>query len=182
MQDWCAGAALRESGPSEAVTLACASGAGGRMDVDRHLEELDEQGYTVIPDFLSADAIVRVREGLAPYLGTHAGRNGFEGFRTERVYTLVGRGRTFEAITEDPRVLALLDRILRPGYLLTASQASCLPPCARAQPTHHAATFSPCPRPRRSTSMSTSVPVDAFTAENGGTEVVPGSHRWSDTE
>ena len=31
-------------------------------------------------------------------------------------------------------------------------------------------------------SLSTIVAVDAFTAENGGTEVIPGSHRWSDDE
>ena len=152
------------------------------MDVDRHLAELDAQGYTVIADFLSADAIARVREGLAPYLGTHAGRNGFEGFRTERVYTLVGRGPVFEAIAEDERVLALLDRFLRPGYLLTASQAICIHPGERAQPIHHDDSFYPWPRPRPSISLSTIVAVDAFTAENGGTEVVPGSHRWSDAE
>jgi ectoine hydroxylase-related dioxygenase (phytanoyl-CoA dioxygenase family) len=31
-------------------------------------------------------------------------------------------------------------------------------------------------------SLSTIVAVDAFTADNGGTEVVPGSHRWGDNE
>ena len=113
------------------------------MDVDRHLAELDAQGYTVIPDLLSADAIAQVRAGLAPYLGTHAGRNGFEGLRTERVYTLVGRGPVFEAIAEDARVLALLDRILRPGCLLTASQAICIHPGERAQPIHHDDSFYP---------------------------------------
>jgi ectoine hydroxylase-related dioxygenase (phytanoyl-CoA dioxygenase family) len=152
------------------------------MDVDRHLEALDAQGYTVIPDFLDEEGLARVRAGLAPFLGTHAGRNGFEGFRTERVYTLVGRGPVFEAIAEDARVLALLDRTLRPGYLLTASQAICIHPGERAQPMHHDDSFYPWPRPRPSISLSTIVAVDAFTAENGGTEVVPGSHRWSDAQ
>jgi len=31
-------------------------------------------------------------------------------------------------------------------------------------------------------SLSTIVAVDAFTADNGGTEVIPGSHLWSDEE
>jgi ectoine hydroxylase-related dioxygenase (phytanoyl-CoA dioxygenase family) len=31
-------------------------------------------------------------------------------------------------------------------------------------------------------SLSTIVAVDAFTAANGGTQVVPGSHRWSDDQ
>ncbi len=152
------------------------------MDVRRHLGELDTQGYTVIPDFLDADALRRVRDGLAPHLGSHSGRNGFEGTRTERVYTLVGRGACFEQIAEDARVLALLDRLLAPGYLLTASQAICIHPGETPQPIHHDDSFYPVPRPRPSISFSTIVAVDAFTAANGGTEVIPGSHRWSDAQ
>jgi len=152
------------------------------MTIEQHLHELDQQGYTILPDFLSRDALARVREGLAPHLETHAGRNSFEGFRTERVYTLVGRGRVFEDIAEDPRVLALLDRLLRPGYLLTASQAICIHPGEKPQPIHYDDSFYPVPRPRPSISFSTIVAVDPFSAENGGTEVIPGSHRWSDAQ
>ncbi|HEX7438600.1 MAG TPA: phytanoyl-CoA dioxygenase family protein [Caldimonas sp.] len=150
------------------------------MDLQRHLDELDAQGFTVIPDFLKPDAIDRVREGLAPHLSTHSGRNNFEGFRTERVYTLVGRGKCFESIAEDPRVLALLDRLLMPGYLLTASQAICIHPGETPQPIHYDDTFYPIARPRPSISFSTIVAVDAFTLDNGGTEIIPGSHRWCD--
>jgi ectoine hydroxylase-related dioxygenase (phytanoyl-CoA dioxygenase family) len=150
------------------------------MDLQRHLDELDTHGYTVLPDFLLPAALAQVRAGLAPHLATHSGRNNFEGFRTERVYTLVGRGRCFEDIAADERVLALLDRLLRPGYLLTASQAICIHPGETPQPIHHDDSFYPVPRPRPSISFSTIVAVDAFTAENGGTEVIPGSHRWSD--
>jgi ectoine hydroxylase-related dioxygenase (phytanoyl-CoA dioxygenase family) len=150
------------------------------MDVPRHLDELDAQGWTVIPDFLDGAGLARVRAGLAPYLGSYTGRNPFEGALTERVYTLVARGRCFEAIAMDARVLALLDRLLQPGYLLTASQAICIRPGEKPQPIHYDDSFYPIARPRRSISFSTIVAVDAFTAENGGTEVIPGSHRWSD--
>jgi ectoine hydroxylase-related dioxygenase (phytanoyl-CoA dioxygenase family) len=152
------------------------------MDIQQHLDELDRQGFTVIEDFLPPDAIARVRAGLAPYLSTHSGRNNFEGLRTERVYTLVGRGRVFEDIAEDARALALLDRLLAPGYLLTASQAICIRPGETPQPIHYDDSFYPIPRPRPSISFSTIVAVDAFTVDNGGTEVIPGSHRWSDAQ
>jgi ectoine hydroxylase-related dioxygenase (phytanoyl-CoA dioxygenase family) len=152
------------------------------MDLQRHLDELDAQGYTVIDDFLRDGAIERVRAGLAPHLERHAGRNNFEGYKTERVYTLVGRGRCFEDIAEDARVLALLDALLAPGYLLTASQAICIHPGESAQPIHHDDSFYPIARPRPSISFSTIVAVDAFTADNGGTELIPGSHRWSDAQ
>lgn len=151
-------------------------------DPARHLAELDAQGYTIIPDFLSPQVLTSVREGLAPHLRSHSGRNNFEGFQTERVYTLVGRGKVFEDIAEDPRVMALLDALLLPGYLLTASQAICIYPGETAQPVHYDDSFYPIARPRRSISFSTIVAVDAFTAENGGTEIIAGSHRWSDAE
>jgi ectoine hydroxylase-related dioxygenase (phytanoyl-CoA dioxygenase family) len=152
------------------------------MDMRHHLDELDRQGFTVIEDFLAPDDIAQVRAGLAPHLRTHTGRNNFEGLRTERVYTLVGRGRVFERIAEDARVLALLDRLLAPGYLLTASQAICIHPGETPQPIHYDDSFYPIPRPRPSISFSTIVAVDAFTIDNGGTEVIPGSHRWSDAQ
>ena len=152
------------------------------MDVQRHLDELDTQGYTVIADFLCGEALERVRTQLAKHLDSHTGRNNFEGFLTERVYTLVGRGRCFEDIAEDARVLALLDALLAPGYLLTASQAICIHPGETPQPIHHDDSFYPIARPRPSISFSTIVAVDAFTLDNGGTEVIPASHRWSDAQ
>ncbi|HSW14795.1 MAG TPA: phytanoyl-CoA dioxygenase family protein [Solimonas sp.] len=150
------------------------------FDLDRHEQALRTQGYSIIPDFLSAADLRAVREGLAPYLGLHQGRNNFEGFRTERVYTLVARGAVFERIAEDARILALLDRFLMPGYLLTASQAINIHPGETPQPIHYDDSFYPIPRPRPAISLSTIVAVDAFTAENGGTEIIAGSHDWDD--
>jgi ectoine hydroxylase-related dioxygenase (phytanoyl-CoA dioxygenase family) len=150
------------------------------FDVAAHLARLEDQGYTVIPDFLSAGDLRAVRDGLAPFLGAHRGRNNFEGYRTERVYTLVARGKIFERIAEDERILALCARLLLPNFLLTASQAICIHPGETPQPLHYDDGFYTIPRPRPAISVSTIVAVDAFTAENGGTEVIPGSHRWDD--
>jgi hypothetical protein len=152
------------------------------FDSAPHLARLVEQGYTIIPDFLGAADLRAVREGLAPFLGTHRGRNNFEGHATERVYTLVARGAIFERIAEDERVLALCARLLHPGFLLTASQAINIHPGETPQPLHYDDGFYTIPRPRPAVSVSTIVAVDAFTAENGGTEVIPGSHRWDDRQ
>ena len=153
---------------------------GSGFDATSHAARLRQQGYTIIPDFLSPQMLHAVREGLAPYLGSHQGRNNFEGHKTERVYTLVARGKVFEDIACDARVLALLDQFLKPGYLLTASQAICIHPGETPQPVHHDDGFYTIPRPRPAISLSTIVAVDAFTALNGGTEIIPGSHSWDD--
>jgi len=146
------------------------------FDLDAHGAAIDKDGYTIIPDFLSPEDLAEVRRVLGFYLGRRAGRNNFEGYRTERVYTLVARGRIFWKITLDPRVLALCERYLLPNFLLTASQAIDIHPGETPQPFHTDDVFYTVPRPRPMVSLSTIVAVDAFTKDNGGTEVVPGSH------
>jgi ectoine hydroxylase-related dioxygenase (phytanoyl-CoA dioxygenase family) len=150
------------------------------FDLEQHAARVNEQGYTIIPDFLDAAALRAVRDGLRPFLGTHRGRNNFEGHQTERVYTLVARGAIFEKIAEDERILQLCSRLLLPGFLLTASQAINIHPGETPQPLHYDDGFYTIPRPRPAISVSTIVAVDAFTADNGGTEIIPGSHAWSD--
>jgi ectoine hydroxylase-related dioxygenase (phytanoyl-CoA dioxygenase family) len=150
------------------------------FDASRHADAIEAQGYTLIPDFLSREDLAEVRRVLALYLDTHLGRNDFEGTKTERVYTLVARARVFWRIALDARVLALCERFLRPGFLLTASQAIRILPGETPQPFHTDDAFYTLPRPRPMVSLSTIVAVDAFDEENGGTQVIPGSHRWDD--
>src|SRR5271169_3567308 len=87
------------------------------FDVEAHLARLDEDGFTIIDDYMSRDQLARFREGLKPCLGMYRGRNPFEGLATERVYTLVGRGKVYEEIASDHRLLAILNRRLAPNYL-----------------------------------------------------------------
>ena len=148
------------------------------FDVEAHTERLRARGYTIIENYMSAEQRARFRDGLKGYLGTYRGRNTFEGLTTERVYTLVGRGAVYEEIAEDARLLALLDRWLMPNYLLSANHAICIHPGEAAQAVHWDDSFYPFARPRPAISMSTIGAIDAFTAENGGTVMYPGSHLW----
>ena len=149
------------------------------FDAGTHLARLDEDGFTVVEDYMSEDRLARFREGLRPYLGTHRGRNPFEGLATERVYTLVGRGKVYEEIASDHRLFAILDGLLAPNYLLSADHAICIYPGENAQALHFDDSFYPFPRPRRAISISVIGAIDAFTPENGGTVLYRGSHKWS---
>jgi ectoine hydroxylase-related dioxygenase (phytanoyl-CoA dioxygenase family) len=150
------------------------------LDVTDHVRRIDADGYTVFPEFLSAADLAEVRRVLGLYLGSHRGRNDFEGTLTERVYTLVARARVFWRIALDDRIMALCAHYLQPGFLLTASQAIRIEPGETPQPFHSDDSFYTLPRPRPMVSLSTIVAVDAFDAHNGGTQVIPGSHRWDD--
>ena len=139
------------------------------FDVDAHLARLDEDGFTIVENYMSTGQLVRFREGLKTYLGTYRGRNPFEGRATERVYTLVGRGKVYEEIASDHRLLAILDRLLAPTYLLSVDHAICIYPGEKAQALHFDDAFYPFPRPRPAISISVIGAIDAFTPENGGT-------------
>ncbi|MFK8048725.1 MAG: phytanoyl-CoA dioxygenase family protein [Halioglobus sp.] len=146
------------------------------------LAELETQGYTLIPDFLNPKRLEQVKNKFNQLLGSHKGRNNFEGQHTERIYTLVARDPVFADIAEDPTIMAFCDAVFMPNYLLTASQAIVIAPGETPQPWHTDDSFYPIPRPRPMISLSTIVAVDDFTAANGGTEIVPGSHLWGDDE
>jgi ectoine hydroxylase-related dioxygenase (phytanoyl-CoA dioxygenase family) len=152
------------------------------FDTPAHAAAIERDGYTIIEDFLSPEALTEVRRVLGLYLGTHAGRNDFEGTRTERVYTLVARARVFWDIALDARILSLCERFLLPNFLLTANQAIRILPGESRQPLHSDDAYHLLPRPRPMISLGTIVAVDAFTAENGATTIIPGSHLWNDDE
>lgn len=152
------------------------------FDIETAIQEIRTRGYTLVPDFLGGGRLDRVRAALARELGAYLGRNNFEGHATERIYTLVARDPVFREIIEDDRVMALCDAFLEPNYLLTGSLAICIHPGETPQPWHNDDAFYPLPRPRPMVSLSTIVAVDDFTAENGCTEIIPGSHLWSDAE
>lgn len=151
-----------------------------RFDADAHAERIRRDGYTVIEDFLDADALAAFREGLAPFRGSHHGRNDFEGFKTERIYTLVARGKVFEGIAADERLMALIGRFLQPNFLLSASHAISLEPGETPQDIHSDDGFYRQRRPRAPIGISVIGAVDDFTKANGATEIVPGSHLWGE--
>lgn len=148
-----------------------------RTDVDH----LSRHGYVVIPGLLARDRIERIRAELAPYLrGTLRGRNDFEGFRTERVYALLAKAPVIAELVEHPRILPILDQVLAPNYLLSANLAIQLHPGETRQPLHFDDGFYMVPRPRRAFGISAIWAIDAFTGDNGATEIIPGSHLWDD--
>ncbi|HXU99207.1 MAG TPA: phytanoyl-CoA dioxygenase family protein [Caulobacteraceae bacterium] len=148
------------------------------FDAAEHTQRIRRDGYTIIEGILDAQGIERFRAGLAPHLDRWTGRNSFEGLKTERVYTLVARGEVFEEIAADWRILTVVGAFLRPGFLLSAAHAIRINPREAAQSLHYDDAFYPFPRPRPPLGMSVIGAVDAFTAENGATVVIPGSHAW----
>lgn len=156
--------------------------ASGGASVDPAVAEADlaalhRDGYVVLPDLIEPAELARIRSAFSEVLGP-VGRNNFEGHRTQRAYSLLGKTRAADRLVDHPRVLALLDRLLLPNYLLSQLQVIKILPGESSQLLHADDLFYPIPRPRPALSAATMWAIDPFTAENGATVVLPGSHLW----
>lgn len=157
--------------------------AGERNSVAQVVAAMRADGYAICEAVLSDTELAEIKAGLQPYLeAEQRGRNNFEGYLTERVYSLAGCGKAFEALAEHPLILGVCDEFLLPNYLLTASQAININPGETRQAPHTDDAFYRIPRPRPAISVSTMWAIDDFTVENGATEIVAGSHAWADEE
>lgn len=146
-------------------------------DLERDLAALKADGYVMIERLLSPQDIEEVRAGLSPLLD-HKGRNEFEGHLTQRLYAVPEKTRATDRLIEHPRILALLDHMLMPGYLLSQCQAINILPGESAQALHADDGFYPVPRPRPALSAATVWAIDEFTEDNGSTVIVPNSQDW----
>lgn len=150
------------------------------MTITKNLQDIEGQGFTILPALLSPEQCQAVRDALAAHSQGLLGRNDFEGYRTERVYSLLARGPIFADLAEHPAILALLDETLEVNYLLSAGLSMDLHPGESPQAIHYDDSFYPVPRPRPPISMGVIWAIDEFTAENGATQIIPGSHKWGD--
>ena len=150
-------------------------------DLAQHLQRIEVDGFTILPKVIDTELITAIKHELSPFLqGQHPGRNDFEGLCSERVHALLSKAPSIAKIIEHPAVLPILDALLPPGFLLSAALAIHVHPGETPQPMHidDNAGNLPFPRPRAHFGVSTIWALDDFTADNGATEVVAGSHHW----
>jgi ectoine hydroxylase-related dioxygenase (phytanoyl-CoA dioxygenase family) len=146
---------------------------------DEDFATLERDGYVILPGLLSEQECDELRAAVAPLLG-QTGRNAFEGHRTQRIYSVLDKTRAVDRLVDHPRVLALLNRLLLPNYLLSQLQIINIRPDEDAQLLHPDDGMYPVPRPRPALSAATIWAIDEFTEANGATVILPGSHRWPD--
>jgi ectoine hydroxylase-related dioxygenase (phytanoyl-CoA dioxygenase family) len=150
--------------------------------VDAICERLATDGYAVVDGMLDAASLARARDEIAAiFEATPFGRDDFEGRRTRRIYALFAKTRAFDGAATHPVILAVLDRVLR-HYQLSAPAGIEIGPGEVAQPLHPDDAIYPVPRPHPELVVNVMWPLDDFTAENGATRIVLGSHRWTDRQ
>jgi len=163
---------------------------------------LHDLGCAVVRDAVDRATRDRLDDELGPHVATadpEAGRAvnalyeaetdglGYRDFyqgNTRRVISLIRKSPTFRTLAADPIAKAACEATLKPGcasYQVHATAAFVVEPGAGAQVLHREEDpfrFLPLPRPNLVTASMWA--MTDFTAANGATRLVPGSHRWPD--
>lgn len=141
------------------------------------LAQLQSEGFVVLPDLAGPDLLRKIRDELAPHLAAAPfGRNDFEGYRSQRLYALLAKSPATAELVAHPAVLELVDAVLDAPCLLSANIAINVHPGETAQSLHPDDGYCGLPRPRGPLGVSAVWAIDDFTAANGATELIPGSH------
>ena len=150
-------------------------------------DALDEAGCVVVTGVFDESARMRVRQELSPYMERVPVEEDdpaeFYAGLTRRTSALVARSETVGELVVDEMSEKMCDRFLSPngefGYHLHVSAALEVGPGARRQILHREEdSFTFFLHPRPNLIVASMWAVTDFRADNGGTLLVPGSHRW----
>jgi ectoine hydroxylase-related dioxygenase (phytanoyl-CoA dioxygenase family) len=145
---------------------------------------LRRDGCAIVERAAPPAVMDRVGEELAPWLAATPTSDDFGGRRTRRTGGLVARSATCRELVMDPRVLGVVKDVLghATSVQLHLTQVIAIEAGERCQAVHRdqwAFDFFPFPSDYE-VQCNTIWAMTDFTAENGATRVMPGSHRFED--
>ncbi|MBC8138702.1 MAG: phytanoyl-CoA dioxygenase family protein [Fibrella sp.] len=139
---------------------------------------LDRDGYLSLPGILSTDKVAAINDRLASLLeteGENAGKEVHQEAGTDRLSDLVNKGDVFTVFYSHPRVLAAIAHVLGENLKLSSLNARAALPGQGLQGLH--ADWHEAVAPGNYRVCNSIWLLDDFTALNGATRVVAGTHR-----
>lgn len=146
----------------------------------RLTDALNDRGYCILPDLVSAKCIEALAADLDPvFASTPFGSGDFYGYRTKRFGSLLGRSRHAETLVLQPTILAAVQAILGAAcdrIQLNVAQAIEIHPGEVRQFPHRDHDMWAGAKGEHEYLVNVIWPLNPFTAENGATHLYPGSH------
>ena len=147
-------------------------------ELTKWLSKVADQGYIVISEWLTKERASRLRHDLVTEINPI--RELMRPDRTTvRAHNLLGKTRCVDDIVNDRRLIALAQGVLGPMIQVSVVAMFDLLPGAKAQGLHQDDGLWPVPRPHPPFVFNAVIAVEDFTLENGGTMLVPESHKLS---
>lgn len=154
-------------------------GVGDDLLTEAQKEHLDREGYVILENLLSPQQVEELRAALdriSAEEGENAGKEQHQEAGTNRIADLVNKDSAFDNCWTHPRVLAAVVHVLGKDIKLFAFSSRSALPGQGEQMLHKDGFYQPT-NPGEFYLCNTAWLLDEFTAENGATRIVPGSHR-----
>ena len=153
------------------------------LNVSAHVGEIQEQGYTVVDDFLTAEEVVRIRHAFNTEVPiTEMRAIGTETGKTWRAHNLLAKTRAVDHIYLDARLRAIVEGVIGQYTQINVTTLFNTLPGETRQFLHQDDGLWPIPRPHPPFLCNALIAFDDFTIKNGATHLVPYSHLWHDRE
>lgn len=150
--------------------------------VEDHLAAIKSQGYSIIKNVISpqkADTIADDLLRLEKELNITPHDNRFEGALTVRIYNLLIHGILYEEIPVAASVLPIVEGVLGHDCLVSSLSSIAIGPGESTQPLHGDDQQIGLRNTVKPLVCNTMWALTDFTAENGATRIVPGSHNYN---
>lgn len=152
------------------------------MLTDSQKEQMDKDGYLVLPGLLSeaeVDQVLEEMERLWVEEGENAGQENYVEEKVRRLANLANKGDIFRTIFAHPLVIAAAEAVMGPQVRLSMLNARDIPArtADAVQPFHSDTDYSGTPDQQGFYSCTAIWMLDDFTPENGATRLIPGTHR-----
>jgi ectoine hydroxylase-related dioxygenase (phytanoyl-CoA dioxygenase family) len=155
---------------------------GPGIGAEKLAAALTAEGAAIVENFVAADLLAHIRRELEfEWPKALRGQDPFTGLNTRRLGGLTVKSPTFAGLLTHPLMMGLCDRILQPHctlYQLAATQAIEIGAGEPAQRLHRDDFIYSIFPPHPEFEVLFILALTEFTAENGPTRIVPGSHRW----
>jgi len=159
---------------------------GPEFERDAHpdaiVESLGEHGYAIVRRLADPETLARLNADFDPHLeAVKLGDTDFAGHQTKRINNLIAKSEACQDLAIHPTIMGVCDQVLLPHcarYHFHVGAVVELQPGEADQGIHRDGGIYPVRFPSIVTTLATMWACNDFTAENGGTRIVPGSHRW----
>jgi ectoine hydroxylase-related dioxygenase (phytanoyl-CoA dioxygenase family) len=150
------------------------------MDHDRHTQELEARGFTIMEGAIETalcDEIVAEIERLEASGATAMPGNAAAGYKTVRYFDLLNHAEVWQRVATHPNLLPVLRGVLGKDMLLSTMGTAVLEPGEPAQLIHRDDDLYDIAMPHKNLVCNTMWALSDFTADNGATQLVPNTHR-----